>query len=67
MAPLRTLIDWQRVSLEPGESVAIEFTLELSQLTMYDAEGQALIPQGVCDLSAGESAAAPWNAQILVK
>lgn len=67
MAPLRTLIDWQRVSLEPGESVVIEFTLELSQLTMYDAEGQALIPQGVCDLSAGESAAAPWNAQILVK
>ena len=58
--PMRTLIAFERVMLEPGENKTVDFEITAQMLTLYDAQGRALAPEGICDLAVGMDAAASF-------
>lgn len=62
--PDKRLIAWQRVSLQPGESISIAFPITPDLLRMYDAQGRAVEPEGLCDIAVGESSDVPYTLEI---
>ena len=67
MLPLRTLLAWKRVSLRPGETAKVAFTLTKDMLATFDADGCTVPAEGVYDLALGEDSTAPWNASVSIK
>lgn len=51
--PLHNLIDFQRVSLKPGEKKQVNFKVMPEALAAYDDEGKTFIESGVFRLTAG--------------
>ncbi|MBQ8555356.1 MAG: glycoside hydrolase family 3 C-terminal domain-containing protein [Clostridia bacterium] len=62
--PDKRLLDWQRVSLASGESCQVRFTVTPDMLRMYDAQGKAVEPEGVCDIAVGQSSAAAYTLTV---
>lgn len=62
--PRRQLIAFRRVPLVPGEEKAVDFALTPEMLILYDAQGRAFMPDGICDLAVGMDAAAPMTLSI---
>jgi len=67
MEPLRTLLQWKRISLEAGESTAVSFTVRKSDLQTWDHDGQPVEASGMYDFYIGEDSLARQSAVILVK
>lgn len=51
--PVRSLIGFERVSLNPGETRRVEFTIDPSQLAIRGVDGKSGVPPGYYELSAG--------------
>jgi len=62
--PDKRLIAWQRVSLQPGERREITFPIIPDMLRMFDAQGCAVEPEGLCDIAVGESSDVPYTLEI---
>jgi beta-glucosidase len=58
-APLFALKGFQRVSLAPGASVRLNFTLTPEQLALVDAGGKSFVPAGKIRISVGGSLPTP--------
>ena len=53
--PVRRLRGFERVTLEPGESRTVTFTLDKSDFGFYDNRGQFVVEPGRIDVYAGDS------------
>lgn len=66
LTPLRTLLAWRRVKLEPNETLPVTFTLTKAELRAWDADGHAVEAEGHWDFAAGENSEAPMTAVVRV-
>jgi beta-glucosidase len=57
LQPVRKLEGFQRVTLNPGQSTTVTFTLNRQNFGFYNDQGQFVIEPGLFDLWAGDSSA----------
>jgi beta-glucosidase len=53
--PVRRLRDFQRVTLDPGQTKSVKFVLDSSDVGFYDDAGRFVVEPGTIDLYAGNS------------
>ena len=53
--PVRRLRGFQRVTLAPGETQTVRFTLDKSDFGFYDNRGKFVVEPGEIDVYAGDS------------
>ena len=56
--PVRRLRGFQRVTLEPGESTTVRFTLDASDFGFYDNRGKFVVEPGAIQVYAGDDSTA---------
>ena len=56
--PVRRLRGFQRVTLAPGETQTVSFTLDKSDFGFYDNRGTFVVEPGEIDVYAGDSSTA---------
>jgi beta-glucosidase len=56
--PVRRLRGFERLTLDPGESKSVTFTLDKSDFGFYDNSGKLVVEPGVIEVYAGDSSAA---------
>jgi beta-glucosidase len=56
--PVRRLRGFERVSLDPGESQTVGFTIDRSDFGFYDNRGRFVVEPGTIELYAGDSSSA---------
>jgi hypothetical protein len=56
--PVRRLRGFQRVTLEPGATTTVSFTLDRGDFGFYDKDGRLVVEPGTIDVYAGNSATA---------
>lgn len=64
--PVRRLRGFERVSLEPGESRTVRFTLDRSDVGFYDNRGRFVVEPGQIDVFAGDDSTADVTASFQV-
>ena len=55
--PVKQLVGFKRVSLQPGNSATIIFTVKMNQLGFYNREMQFVVEPGKMDVMIGSSSA----------
>ena len=64
--PVRRLRGFQRVTLAPGATQTISFTLDKSDFGFYDNAGAFLVEPGTIDVYAGDSSTADLTQSFTV-
>jgi hypothetical protein len=64
--PVRRLRGFQRVTLAPGESQTVSFTLDKSDFGFYDNRGKLVVEPGSIDVFAGDSSSADLEQSFTV-
>ena len=64
--PVRRLRGFERVSLQPGESRKVRFTIDRSDFGFYDNRGRFVVEPGQIELYAGDSSQATLEATFTV-
>ena len=62
--PVRRLRGFQRVTLAPGASQTVSFTLDKSDFGFYDNRGKLVVEPGTIDVYAGDSSTADADAVV---
>ena len=65
--PVRRLRGFERVTLEPGETRSVTFTLDKSDFGFYDNKGEFVVEPGRIDVYAGDSSKADQKASFTVQ
>ena len=65
--PVRRLRGFERVTLEPGESQQVVFTLDRSDFGFYDNRGEFVVEPGQIEVYAGSSSQATMKATFTVR
>jgi beta-glucosidase len=65
--PIRRLRGFERVTLEPGQSRTVTFTLDKSDFGFYDDRGRLVVESGQIDVYAGNSSAADMKQSFTVR
>ena len=65
--PVRRLRGFERVTLGPGQSRTVTFTLDRSDFGFYDNRGRFVVEPGVIDVYAGSSSAATLTKSFTVR
>ena len=65
--PIRRLRGFERVTLEPGASQTVTFTLDKSDFGFYDNEGEFVVEPGRIDVFAGNSSKAEMKQSFQVQ
>jgi beta-glucosidase len=65
--PVRRLRGFERVTLNPGESRTVRFTLDASDFGFYDNRGKFVVEPGQIDVYAGSSSAADLKQSFTVR
>jgi beta-glucosidase len=65
--PVRRLRGFQRVSLKPGETTTVSFTLDASDWGFYDNGGRFVVEPGQIDLYAGDSSTADMTKSFTLR
>ncbi len=65
--PVRRLRGFQRVTLAPGASQTVSFTLDKSDFGFYDNRGKLVVEPGTIDVYAGDSSTAELTQSFTVK
>jgi beta-glucosidase len=55
--PVQELKAFKRITLEPGETATLEFTLPVNQLGFYDLQHRYVVQPGTVDVMVGSSSA----------
>jgi beta-glucosidase len=53
--PVRRLRGFERVTLDPGQSTTVSWTLDRSDVGFYDNSGRFVVEPGAIDVFAGDS------------
>jgi beta-glucosidase len=64
--PIRRLRGFQRVTLTPGQSQTVTFTLDKSDVGFYDNSGRFVVEPGRIDVFAGDSSTATLHSSFNV-
>jgi beta-glucosidase len=64
--PVRRLRGFERVTLEPGETQPVTFTLDKSDFGFYDARGKFVVEPGEIQVYAGDSSSAELMQPLMV-
>ncbi|MBZ5736565.1 beta-glucosidase BglX [Nocardioides mangrovi] len=64
--PVRRLVGFERVSLDPGESTTVQFHLDRDDVGFYDNRGKFVVETGRIDLYAGSDSTATDSASLTV-
>ena len=64
--PVRRLRGFQRVTLAPGQTLPVSFTLDTSDFGFYDNEGKFVVEPGEIDVYAGDSSTATLTQSFTV-
>jgi beta-glucosidase len=64
--PVRRLRGFERVTLEPGETRTVTFTLDKSDFGFYDNRGEFVVEPGQIDVFAGDSSKADMTKSFTV-
>ena len=64
--PVRRLRGFERVTLKPGASRTVSFTLDRDDFGFYDNDGKFLVEPGRIDLYAGDSSKATLTKSFVV-
>ena len=64
--PVRRLRDFQRVSLDLGQTKSVKFTLDSSDVGFYDNTGRFVVEPGTIDVYAGDSSSASLKSSFNV-
>jgi beta-glucosidase len=67
LQPIRQLEGFKRVSLAPGQTSTVTFTLNATNLGYYDNSGQYLVNPGAFDVYVGDSSDATLTGQFSMK
>ena len=65
--PVRRLRGFQRVTLKPGESPTLSWTLDASDVGFYDNKGRFRVEPGAIEVYAGDSSSADQKAVFTVR
>jgi beta-glucosidase len=65
--PVRRLRGFERVTLNPGQSKTVSFTLDKSDFGFYDNRGRFVVEPGEIDVYAGDSSAATLTKSFTVR
>ena len=65
--PVRRLRGFQRVTLGPGETTTVTFTLDRSDFGFYDNRGKFVVERGGIDVYAGNSSSADLTQSFTVR
>jgi beta-glucosidase len=65
--PVRRLRGFERVTLEPGQTRTVTFTLNRSDFGFYDNRGRFVVEPGRIDVYAGNSSAADLKQSFTVR
>jgi beta-glucosidase len=65
--PVRRLRGFERVTLAPGESRDVSFTVDRSDFGFYDNRGRFVVEPGTIDLYAGDSSTATLSKSFTVR
>jgi beta-glucosidase len=65
--PVRRLRGFQRVTLNPGATRTVTFTLDKRDFGFYDNQGAFVVEPGEIDLFAGDSSAATMTASFTIR
>ncbi len=65
--PIRELKGFERISLQPGQSQVVRFTLKARQLGFWDNESRFRVEPGAFDLWVGDSSAGGLHTSFFVK
>ena len=65
--PVRELRGFERVTLEPGASTTVTFTLDKSDFGFYDNRGKFIVEPGRIDVYAGNSSSAEMTRSFTVR
>lgn len=65
--PVRRLRGFDRVSLEPGQSQVVRFTLDRADVGFYDDRGRFVVEPGQIDVFAGDDSTADLSASFMVR
>ncbi|MGH2741910.1 MAG: beta-glucosidase BglX [Thermoleophilaceae bacterium] len=65
--PVRRLRGFRRVTLEPGETRTVSFTLDKSDFGFYDNRGKFVVEPGQIDVYAGNSSSAEMTRSFTVR
>jgi beta-glucosidase len=65
--PVRRLRGFERVTLNPGESQTVTFTLDKSDFGFYDNRGKFVVEPGQIDVYAGNSSSADMTRSFTVR
>jgi len=64
--PVRRLRGFQRVTLAPGQTLPVSFTLDKNDFGFYDNEGKFVVEPGTIDVYAGDSSTATLEQSFTV-
>jgi beta-glucosidase len=64
--PVRRLRGFQRVTLEPGATTTVSFTLDRGDFGFYDNDGRFVVEPGAIDVYAGNSSTADLKRTFVV-
>lgn len=64
LRPIRTLIGYVRIALEPGERKVVTIPVTQSMLSMYDTRRNLITPRGTCHLAVGECSDVPFTLKL---
>jgi beta-glucosidase len=67
LQPIRQLEGFQRVSLAPGQTRTVTFTLKASNLGYYDNNGHFVVNPGAFDVYVGDSSAATLHGKFSLR
>ena len=65
--PVKQLKDFRRITLAPGETRTVEFTLTPDQLSFLDEHMQRIVEPGLFDLMVGTSSDQVQTSELEVK
>ena len=65
--PIRRLRGFERVTLNPGETRTVTFTLDKSDFGFYDNRGKFVVEPGQIDVYAGNSSSATMTKSFTVQ
>ena len=65
--PVRRLRGFERVTLAPGQSRTVTFTLDRSDFGFYDNRGKFVVEAGTIDVYAGTSSKAELTQSFTVR
>jgi beta-glucosidase len=65
--PVRRLRGFERVTLDPGQTRTVTFTLDKSDFGFYDNRGKLVVEPGQIDVYAGNSSSADMMQSFTVR